>query len=574
MNFKKYHVSRNLWDNRGFSATTITSNYSHNISNNYGTTLSTIEGDEVTITQSAYPTGNVGYQNGFFMIDVDFSKYAVGDVVTISFDYIVNEIHALSTQTATTVYAGKNSNTVPAALSSGDWKISGRLTAVITIIADMNPYVEVRLCGNSITVKNIMFNEGSTSLPYEPYSSEVWHDIPHYIHNTATDTITTLPAVLYPTGTTATVGLKGNTVQSGTPSPQNPIMPQECGERTGNLLPEFYAASGEFSGNSYTITKNSIETHNDGSVLGAYYVLAEFKRYGNYANYTPIDEKHSFKIPAGTYTFSGNENIYNRDNGLRLIVGQLGQAVSGASAGAINVGIGQTFTVNADSYVCPVLEIRYDSHVDEYILTNPMLNTGSTALPYEPYGYKIPISSASTTTPVYLGEVETTRRVKKLVLTGEETGWTKNTVTENNAYYRAISGYYRYNGLCSHYAIVDSVRAETGVFFGGAINFLTKLSDEIDTVDKWKSYLQQQYAAGTPVTIWYVLATDETAVVNEPLMKIGEYADEVSNISIPVTAGGDTISVGTTVQPSEVTVNYKGWHPVANVHERDNGAWT
>jgi hypothetical protein len=58
---------------------------------------------------------------------------------------------------------------VPATLSSGDWKISGRLTVVITVIADMDPYVEVRLCGNSITVTNIMLNEGSTALPYEPY---------------------------------------------------------------------------------------------------------------------------------------------------------------------------------------------------------------------------------------------------------------------------------------------------------------------------------------------------------------------------------------------------------------------
>lgn len=175
--------------------------------------------------------------------------------------------------------------------------------------------------------------------------------------------------------------------------------------------------------------------------------------------------------------------------------------------------------------------------------------------------YKIPISSANTTTPVYLGEVQTTRRVKKLVLTGNETGWTKNIVTENNAYYRAFSEYYRYNGLCSHYAIVDNVRAETGIFFGGTINFLTKLSDEIDTVDKWKSYLQQQYAAGTPVTVWYVLANPETAVVNEPLQKIGDYADsltsEQAGIQIPTIVGDNTLSVNTTVQPSEMQIVYK-----------------
>lgn len=44
-----------------------------------------------------------------------------------------------------------------------------------------------------------------------------WVDTPHYIYNTSTDTITTLPAVIHPTGTTVTVGLKGNMEQqSGT----------------------------------------------------------------------------------------------------------------------------------------------------------------------------------------------------------------------------------------------------------------------------------------------------------------------------------------------------------------------
>jgi len=56
-------------------------------------------------------------------------------------------------------------------------------------------------------------------------------------------------------------------------------------------------------------------------------------------------------------------------------------------------------------------------------------------------------------------------------------------------------------------------------------------------------------------------------------MKIGDYADEVSGISIPTIAGANTLSVGTTLQPSEITVNYKGWHPVADVHERDSGQW-
>lgn len=432
MNFKRFHESKNLWNGEGFSARAITSPHEHTDTNTYGTTLSTTIGKETIVTQSEYPTGTVGYQNGFFFIDVDFSKYEIGDKVTLSFDYICNEVHSIEGQVSTTLYAGKNSNSIPVVLSSGKWSVSGRLTAVITIIANMNPYVEVRLCGNSITVKNIMLNTGSEALPYEPYSSEVWHDIPHYIYNTSTDTITTLPAVLYPTGTTATVGLKGQAVQNGTPTSDNPIIPQGCGE-----------------------------------------------------------------LEAGRY--------------------------------------------------------------------------------------KIPISSASTTTPIYLGEVESTRQIKKLVLDGTEDGWREGT---GFFYIQQISPDYKRSAgnitlMCTHYQpygqVVQGGNVPNGFcsfYYDPAYQRLYIVDNSITSLADFKAYLAQQYANGTPVTVWYVLNAPETAVVNEPLMRIGNYADEVSGVSIPTIAGGDTLSVDTTVQPSEVTVNYKGWHPVQSVHERENGAWT
>jgi hypothetical protein len=77
-------------------------------------------------------------------------------------------------------------------------------------------------------------------------------------------------------------------------------------------------------------------------------------------------------------------------------------------------------------------------------------------------------------------------------------------------------------------------------------------------VDDFKSYLQQQYAAGTPVTVWYVIEEPETGIVNEPLHKIGDYADTVSmaqaGVTIPTVAGTNTLTVDTTVQPSNVSI--------------------
>lgn len=257
-----------------------------------------------------------------------------------------------------------------------------------------------------------------------------WTDVPHYISGTDTETITTLPATIYPLAQSVTIGLKGNTVQNGTPTSDSPV---------------------------------------------------------------PV------------------------------------------------VGVGD-------------------------------LDNGN---------YKIPISSANTTTPVYLGEVQTTRKIKKLVLTGgDDENW--NITNNSKVLYLAVSDSLKEQGkicYCTHYKTVNNVSSTDDVndgecTFNDHLNWLYIKDSNYTSAQRFKNYLADQYAAGTPVTIWYVLATEETGIVNEPLMKIGDYADTVSNISIPVTASGDTISVGTTVQPSEVKVNYKGWHPVQSVHERKNGAWT
>ena len=273
---------------------------------------------------------------------------------------------------------------------------------------------------------------------FKKRGSSKWIDTPNYIHNTFTDTITTLPADIYPTGTTATVGLKGQMEQTGTPTPTTPIQPQECGD---------------------------LET--------------------------------------------------------------------------VGIKAGQ---------------------------------------------YKIPISSAGQTTPIYLGEVETTRKIKKLVLTGNE-HWQffSNDLGTWQFHISNISlGGVPTSSCMSNiapYGVNVSTRHEYDygcylITSGNGVAFQMKGDkDTLINITSWKSYLAAQYAAGTPVIIWYVLATPETAVVNEPLRKIGDYADEVSGITIPTITGANTIDVDTTMKPSEVSVNYHGWHPVIDVHEAENGQW-
>lgn len=187
--------------------------------------------------------------------------------------------------------------------------------------------------------------------------------------------------------------------------------------------------------------------------------------------------------------------------------------------------------------------------------------------------YKLPILSNSIKTDIYLGEVETTRKVKKLVLTGNESG---AATVDNTNHIFAFRGIFnsepellQVGGICTHYKYNNAVSSlasnmQNGDFVLNRIvnNYSFTIKDNsFNTVNDFKSYLATQYANGTPVTVWYVLAEPKTGIVNEPLMKIGDYADTVSmeqaGVSIPTSAGSTTISwAGEGLAPSEVELTY------------------
>lgn len=194
-------------------------------------------------------------------------------------------------------------------------------------------------------------------------------------------------------------------------------------------------------------------------------------------------------------------------------------------------------------------------------------------------GYKLPLTVNGVEHPIYLGQVDTTRRIKKLVLTGEENIENKS---GNAMWYIPIADMKIPASLaaiewyCSHYQAVANnavwklydymiswSSADTGSSVGlriRDIDFLTGV-----TLNDFKAYLAQQYANGTPVTVWYVLAEPETGIVNEPLMKIGDYADTVSfaqaGVAIPTVNGENVLDMTSTVKPSEVYIKGKGIKP-------------
>lgn len=198
--------------------------------------------------------------------------------------------------------------------------------------------------------------------------------------------------------------------------------------------------------------------------------------------------------------------------------------------------------------------------------------------------YKLPITCGGETKNIYLGTLQSTRRIKKLVLTGEET-WTYEsaytrfyTVFQNSL----VIGIRATPAFCTHFQVISDSRPLENVpnysMYSNSINMQWFFKNtEYSTVDAWKSYLAAQYAAGTPVTVWYVLAEPETAVVNEPIHKIGDYADTITmaqaGVTIPTFDGDNTISFGTTVQPSAMSAAFKGWHPVQGAKQYDGSEW-
>lgn len=193
--------------------------------------------------------------------------------------------------------------------------------------------------------------------------------------------------------------------------------------------------------------------------------------------------------------------------------------------------------------------------------------------------YKLPLLSGSTPVDIYLGESQTTRRIKKLVLTGQET-WNRSSsyIGSFFAYLNQFPGILNEPLLyCSHLLNVTELsQYQVGTCFVASASVNLWIFDESTTVANFKSYLAQQYANGTPVTVWYVLATEETGTFNEPLRKIGDYADTIDSTQtttqIPTSANSTTISwAGEGLAPSEFD-SIQEWVDIPT-YTYTNGEW-
>lgn len=339
-------------------------------------------------------------------------------------------------------------------------------------------------------------------------------------------TLTGIPPLSFKSDGTTLISwsMKGNGSQSGTPTPDNPVMPEFVGIKTANLVDD---------------SKSSRQTDISGST-------------GN-TSFSPNRTTSDYiEISASTdYYFTGATTYCIFDTGKNRI--------SGA-----NTQSNPNFTINSGINAAYVRFSYFTDNADAVMLTQ-----GSTApTNYIPYGYKIPITCAGQTVPVYLGQTQTVRRIKKLVLTGEERWETLWGVVYTLLPTSADTTPATNTLLCDRYAAKNNLIQAQGYpsWYGNNSitfrNYQSSLMIRDDTygtdTTAWKAYLAAQYANGTPVTVWYVLAEPTTGIVNEPLAKIGDYADELHSedaaVTIPTANGSNTLTVETDLQPSEVSI--------------------
>lgn len=344
----------------------------------------------------------------------------------------------------------------------------------------------------------------------------------------------------------------GNAVQAATPSPDNPVEVQAVGDKTANLINANAIVKGRLDDGVLGYASDTTELIVSGNVIKCTtakawrgfvtdFIPVEQGRYYLYHIMNPNDISYAYRV-----------DVY--DSQKKFV------RVTTLSERTITINEGEAF-----------IRISYQLSVaGTFEISNIMLNAGSTPLPYEPYGYKIPFTTAaedgteSITTTVYLdkplysddilsySEQKVTRGWGVKVFDGTENITRDNSVLANCFAWSCPS---KKTGSISVYSShflstsdlptaserggkVFASRSNTNIGFG-----YVGLEDIIgSTVAEFKSYLAEQYANGTPVKVWYVLQTPETESVELP--------------KLPTLDGVTVIDAATTIKPSKMDIKY------------------
>ena len=182
--------------------------------------------------------------------------------------------------------------------------------------------------------------------------------------------------------------IAGNAVQDGTPSPDAPVDATGCGVRTGNLLNLNRTYSQTFTTDTEKWMNGAATANNSGGGYAETEILGDKIRVtSKISGYGASFLIKAFPNTMYTVSFETDKTSSGSWGGIsdRDINGEVisSSAVYGKSA---------TFTTHDN---CAFLNVcfRFPPADGTVTFSKIMLNLGSTALPYEPYGYKLPRNS-------------------------------------------------------------------------------------------------------------------------------------------------------------------------------------
>lgn len=305
---------------------------------------------------------------------------------------------------------------------------------------------------------------------------------------------------------------KGQTVQEGTPSPEAPIPVQVVKEDNiitinegsfrvdlkGNNLYKGFSFSKTSSGITFTYnTDGTIKVNGTASSNVTSMYSSEATSY-------------LFTLSSGTYTLSGEGLTAN----VRIEIVKS----NGTLLAQTDDNLYKNFTINEDTNVFLRVYIASGTIVDNLFIY-PMLNKGSTALPYEPY-YNYELCKIGNYQDRIYKENDkwyVEKKIGKVIYNGTE-NWSLQRSGTANWYYRLTSAVtnFNYDNDNSNYLSNITIKASIGTSTTVEGMFLTSASElrirntTEDTIANWKSFLTT-----TNMLLYYPLLTPTTSEITD-----------------------------------------------------------
>ncbi|MBP9999669.1 MAG: hypothetical protein KBT14_03195 [Proteobacteria bacterium] len=317
----------------------------------------------------------------------------------------------------------------------------------------------------------------------------------------------------------------GNSWQNGTPTPTSPVDVISVGDKTVNL---WNATNGL---NEQTLGGVTYHTNPDGSITisgtaTAYglYLLAPFYITDDIKNKTIVISGLNDGISVSSNVQYGDARIYFKDG-----------TYSGLSLSNLNPTVINLADYPNANYL--YVGLKRSGNIATSGTVKPYIIEGSTApTSYVPYGYEIPVAGTSangsrTTTSVYLDEPlrkvgdyadvldykngTITRNVGVKVLDGTESWGQSITANHYGDYFYTSIDAKVSTFINTHFASTTAGYAYTHpnenykmwIENPAPSTYLKVNHFESETAQNFKAYLAQQYANGTPVTVYYPLRT-------------------------------------------------------------------